>query len=88
MIKSTQSTLIQLGKLFATMLICAVQVLLFLQFMPYGGLYIGFLSLILDLALYCWLVSGAYKALSAPPKRKINYAFQKQPLQLPLKKHL
>jgi len=88
MIKSTQSTLIQLGKLFATMLICAVQVLLFLQFMPYGGLYIGFLSLILDLALYCWLVSGAYKALSAPPKRKTNCAFQKQPLQLPLKKHL
>ena len=72
MTESTQSSLIHLGKVFATILICALQVLLFLQFMPYGGLYIGLLSLTLDLALYCWLVSGAYKALSAPPKRKKN----------------
>ena len=88
MTESTQSSLIHLGKVFATILICALQVLLFLQFMPYGGLYIGLLSLTLDLALYCWLVSGAYKALSAPPERKKKLGFQKRPLQLPLNKHL
>ena len=88
MTESTQSSLIHLGKVFAAILICALQVLLFLQFMPYGGLYVGLLSLILDLALYCWLVSGAYKALSAPPKRKEKHGFQKRPLQLPLNKHL
>jgi hypothetical protein len=88
MTPSTQSSLIHLGKVFATILVCALQVVLFLQFMPYEGLYIGLLSLILDLALYCWLVSGAYKALSTAPKRKKNQGFQKQPLQLPLNKHL
>jgi hypothetical protein len=70
MVHSAKSSLIRLGKIFGTMLLCVVQVLLFFQFMPYGGLYIGLLSLILDLAFYCWLVSGAFKALGEPPKHK------------------
>lgn len=67
---TVKSSLIRLGKAVGTMVICVTQVLFFFQVMPYGGLYIGLLSLVLDLAMYCWIVSGAYKALSAPPRRK------------------
>ena len=89
MVHSSRSSLIQLGKVFGTMLLCVVQVLLLFQFMPYGGLYIGLLSLILDLAFYCWLVSGAYKALGGPPKpKKISGGNANTiALALPLDKH-
>ena len=42
----------------------------FYQVMPFGELYIGLLSLVIDLTVYCWLVSGAYKALNQPARRR------------------
>jgi hypothetical protein len=50
-------------------LLCFIQVLFFFQIVPYGGFYIGLLSLVLDLSIYCWVASGAHKCLTAPRNR-------------------
>jgi hypothetical protein len=66
---TVKGNLIGLGKRAAALLICIVQVLFFFQVVPYGGLYIGLLSLVLDVSIYCWVVSGACKAMTARPGR-------------------
>jgi len=70
MASSMQSGIIQISKVFGAIILCTVQVLFFYQVMPFGELYIGLLSLVIDLTVYCWLVSGAYKALNQPARRR------------------
>lgn len=67
---TVKGNLIRLSKFATTLLICVLQVLFFFQIMPYGGLYIGLLSLVLDLSIYCWIASGAHRAMIAPRGRK------------------
>jgi hypothetical protein len=67
---TVKGNLIQLCKLVAVLLLCALQVTFLFEVMPYGGLYIGLLSLVLDLSVYCWLASGAYRALTRPRARR------------------
>jgi hypothetical protein len=67
---TVKGNLFRLGKGAGTLLACLIQVLFFLQAVPYGGLYIGLLSLVLDLSIYCWVVSGAHKGFKVSPGRR------------------
>ena len=64
-----KGSLIRLSKVSVALLICVFQTLFFFQVMPYGGFYIGLLSLVLDLSIYCWAASGAHKAITTPRGR-------------------
>lgn len=66
---TVKGNLIRLSKLAGALLLCVIQVLFFFQIMPYGGFYIGLLSLVLDLSIYCWVASGAHKSVTAPRSR-------------------
>ena len=66
---TVKGNLIRLSKLAGALLLCFIQVLFFFQIMPYGGFYIGLLSLVLDLSIYCWVASGAHKSVTAPRNR-------------------
>ena len=62
-----KGSLILLCKRAVALLVCVAQVLFCFQVMPYGGIYIGLLSLLLDVSIYCWVVSGACKAMRVSP---------------------
>lgn len=66
---TVKGSLIRLSKVLVALLICVLQILFFFQVMPFGGFYIGLLSLVLDLSIYCWVASGAHKAIAAPHSR-------------------
>ena len=66
---TVKGNLIRLSKLQERYCSALLQVLFFFQIMPYGGFYIGLLSLVLDLSIYCWVASGAHKSVTAPRSR-------------------
>jgi hypothetical protein len=66
---TVKGRLIRLAKYIITLFVCVIQILFFVQVMPYGGVYIGILSLLLDLSIYCWVASGAHKAMTPPRAR-------------------
>jgi len=66
---TVKGNLIRLSKVAGALLLCFLQVLFFVQIMPYGGFHIGLLSLVLDLSVYCWVACGAHKAITAPRSR-------------------
>jgi hypothetical protein len=66
---TVKGSLIRLSKVAGALLLCFIQVLFFVQIMPYGGFYIGLLSLVLDLSVYCWVASEAHTVITAPRGR-------------------